>query len=101
MNCCVKFPLNIGCFSVCDELVTGLTATVAGIHTASFSANKINVEIKKTFLVGEVLRFPLTGLNEKTAYLMTLQLPNGTTINPNLTNDGWFFQTVLIKSITV
>lgn len=96
--CCVKNPLRLGCFSTCDDVNFGITATTTGIYTAYFEANGFQIAIQKTFVSGETLRFPLDKLNEISSYLVLIFNPLGMVINPSF-NDGFHIKTELVKNL--
>ena len=94
MNCCIKNPKYLGCFSTCETLKTGLTATVPGDYTFNCYFSGFVQPITKTFALNANLDFDISPLNEKAVYKADLTDPTGTALNVP-TFDGFGFKTIL------
>lgn len=75
--CCTKIYLGFCTVNPCANFDTGLTAQTAGEHILKFSFLNTDYQIKKTFLQGDALIFPLAGLNESAEVIAQIKDPAG------------------------
>lgn len=77
-NCCVccEEPAALGCVSGC-ELILPEAAAVSGTYTLRGEFKGVLFEIKTNALVGEVLTFDISTLNEDYSYTAELLNPSG------------------------
>ena len=80
-NCCVccENPAALGCFDC--ELLTNAAAPLSGVYTLRGQFKGVLYELKKSALMGELLTFDISPLNENFLHTAEILDPNGVVIN--------------------
>lgn len=94
--CCTKIYLGFCTVNPCANFDTGLTAQAMGTHTLKFTFLDIDYTIKKDFLLGDAIIFPLSGMNEKAEVVAQLIGPDDEVIQFEF--DTVLFDCFLLKT---
>lgn len=100
--CCSKIYLGFCTVDPCANFDTGLTAQTAGEYILKFSFLNTDYKIKKTFLQGAALIFPLAGINENAEVIAQIKDPAGEIVEfifETVTYDCFILKTQLTYSL--
>jgi hypothetical protein len=74
MSCCCENKIDLGCFSVCEDLQTGILATIDATYSLEIRFMSITIKKSVALLIGEEITIDKTFLNENSEFELMVKV---------------------------